>query len=572
MEARALLCRAVAGLLLTIVPGLALANHHLLSIREVYPGAPTRPQAQYIVLQMYASGQNVLTGRSVKVFDAAGAEVGSFAFTANPSIKTSQARVLLATPEAEAFFGISGDLPMTSVLPLGGGMVCFDTVDCVSWGNYSGSATSPSASGVPFNRKDGLLLGRAVRRNASAGSSATLLDSADDTDDSRTDFQFALAPLPGNNAGAIASPPKLLSLASSVGGSSTADKVVLLTEPNAVAVTAQLRDGLNGNLIGSLVFESSHLPLLLAELPDSNGNNAAEVVLLGVDRDSDAPRVEVRDAGSGVQLSLVSFSSELLPQGFAMLADMNANDHPELALLGIRGTDRTVIVEIRDSLTGSLLRTVGFNLNYVPRAFAVLPDISGNGKPELAVLGVGATDLRSRFEIRDSATSAKAQNDSFLLNDDSALAMIPIPDADMDGIGDHAVLVKLLSNGTYRVRTRSGASPGTLASIVFRSTFVPLSLGTVADLNANIRPELVVFGFNGTQVQAEVRDSVATGPALRIVRFNMGRVGMDSGILPDQNLNGSHELDLLSKRDSDQGLRVESRDSDSGSQIMGVNF
>jgi len=29
---------------------------------------------------------------------------------------------------------------------------------------------------------------------------------------------------------------------------------------------------------------------------------------------------------------------------------------------------------------------------------------------------------------------------------------------------------------------------------------------------------------------------------------------------------------LLSKRDSDQGLRVESRDSDSGSLIMGINF
>ena len=110
----------------------------------------------------------------------------------------NQATILIATAEAETLFGVTADLVMTPVLARGGGLVCFETVDCFSWGDYSGSATLPSASGSAFGPACGLPLDWAVRRDISAGS-PTLLEASDDTGDSSDDFALSV-PTPRNNA------------------------------------------------------------------------------------------------------------------------------------------------------------------------------------------------------------------------------------------------------------------------------------------------------------------------------------------------------------------------------------
>ena len=82
-------------------------------------------------------------------------------------------------------------------IPIAGGKVCFDSIDCLAWGNYSGDMTG---IGTPFNVARGLVPTKAATRRLNIAGGATTLEAGDDTDNCSTDFLAAL-PTPRNNAG-----------------------------------------------------------------------------------------------------------------------------------------------------------------------------------------------------------------------------------------------------------------------------------------------------------------------------------------------------------------------------------
>lgn len=172
-----------------------------MSIREVYVGPSDNSAAQYVLLQMYESGQNFVSGHSITVYDSAGSPVGTYTFASDVSNGANQAYIWIATGAAEILFGISADLAMAPTLAPAGGKVCFDVVDCFSWGSYSGDSVNPSPSGNPFSPTTGLTPGTAASRDISGGSSPNAIEADDDTNDSAADFSVVADPVPVNNAG-----------------------------------------------------------------------------------------------------------------------------------------------------------------------------------------------------------------------------------------------------------------------------------------------------------------------------------------------------------------------------------
>lgn len=191
----------------------AAATFHLMQVREVYPGSGANPDAEYVELQMWSSNQNHVGGHFLRSYDAGGGIVATSAFPGDVANGANQSTLLLATPEAEAEFGVAADAPLapTGQLSPSGGAVCWETIDCVAWGNFSGSLPSPAgspaaASGIP----DGMALRRSIARGC-----ATALDIADDSN-SGSDFE-AVFPAPRPNATA---PSERLCVASSGGSGS----------------------------------------------------------------------------------------------------------------------------------------------------------------------------------------------------------------------------------------------------------------------------------------------------------------------------------------------------------------
>ena len=107
----------------------------------------------------------------------------------------------IGTAEVENAFGAKPDfiIPTASKLTAAGGKVCFDTVDCFAWGNYTGGGgAGADAVGTPF----AALGTKAARRKITGGSNATALDDGDDTGDSANDFEEA-TPAPKANATSV---------------------------------------------------------------------------------------------------------------------------------------------------------------------------------------------------------------------------------------------------------------------------------------------------------------------------------------------------------------------------------
>ncbi len=174
----------------------ASATFHLMKVVEVFRGTAAAPNAQYVVLQMYAAGQNLVGGHSVFVYDAAGNPIAAFTFPSDVSNSSSQDKILLATPEAVAFFGLAADLQINASILAAGGKVCWDSIDCVAWGSYSGSSVGV---GTPFNASTGLRSGHAAIRRLDISGGLTTLNATDDTDNCANDFIEGL-PAPKNNA------------------------------------------------------------------------------------------------------------------------------------------------------------------------------------------------------------------------------------------------------------------------------------------------------------------------------------------------------------------------------------
>jgi hypothetical protein len=176
----------------------ASATFHEVWIREIFPGSTAQPEAEYVELQMWASGQNFVAGHHVTAYEADGSVAGTTAFAADVPAGANQSTILLATPAVESAFGVAPDAVMApGQLDPAGGAVCWEALDCMAWGSFKGSLPSPA--GAPAS-PGGIPDGMALRRTISPGC-ATLLEATDDRDNSAADFA-AVFPSPRPNSAA----------------------------------------------------------------------------------------------------------------------------------------------------------------------------------------------------------------------------------------------------------------------------------------------------------------------------------------------------------------------------------
>jgi hypothetical protein len=196
----------VAAMTSAVLTGLALAApsagavFHLMKVREVYLGsAGASYNDAFIELQMYAAGQNQVGGHAVNYYGAAGGSpAGSIPIDNNVPNGDNQRTILIgdtSVPGSDVSNAQSGQLGDGIHVYAGGGAVCFENIDCVSWGGFTGAASLPSPTGNPAPAiPDGSSLERSIAPNC-----ATLLEGPDDTDNSLADF-FVATPWPRNNA------------------------------------------------------------------------------------------------------------------------------------------------------------------------------------------------------------------------------------------------------------------------------------------------------------------------------------------------------------------------------------
>ena len=183
---------AFAVLIALLAPGTtAVASFHEMLIEEIDTGQPGQPELQFVDLQMYEPGQNIVGGKKLRVYAADGS-AHECTIPSNVPAFLDDSHVLFAA--TNPIHSVIPDFVMPAILDGAGGALCFADVDCVSWGSFAGS-TSPS-SGTPLAQD---FAGSLDSMHRSKGGD-DVLQKTDDTNNSQEDFSAA-APDPQHNSG-----------------------------------------------------------------------------------------------------------------------------------------------------------------------------------------------------------------------------------------------------------------------------------------------------------------------------------------------------------------------------------
>jgi hypothetical protein len=165
----------------------ASATFHLMKIRSIFRG-PNDPTGAFIELQMYADGQNQLSGHNLNLWNFDMSAGTGITLNTNVPIGQNQRMVLIRDAGSALPADYKANLGTFLTNNASGGLACWETVDCVAWGNFSGMSP-PSPVGTPIV---GGLSGSMVSVRRIDRGCPTALDAADDTGDSNSDFGFAV--------------------------------------------------------------------------------------------------------------------------------------------------------------------------------------------------------------------------------------------------------------------------------------------------------------------------------------------------------------------------------------------
>jgi hypothetical protein len=235
--------------------------------------------------------------------------------------------------------------------------------------------------------------------------------------------------------------PQRLAVLPDRNGNGSAELAVLGINAGNGAIAAAIKDAATGAGLGQIFFAKTFRPVDFAAVADTNGNGVAELAVLGVNSDGQ-PRVELRDSGNAALVKVLWSPKWTTPLGLVEVPDANGNGTPEVAVLG-QGT-KSVVVKTVDAGTAAQLGFVYYNRNFTPHQVAALPDLNANGVAELAVLGRDAGG-QLKTELRDAVTGALVRNLRF--DQLAPLDLAVLPDLNGNGSPEVAVLGVLAAGG-----------------------------------------------------------------------------------------------------------------------------
>ena len=224
---------ALTAVLLPAVP--AHASFHEMVISEIFVGAGTHSDVEFIELEMIDNGQNLVNGTEVQVFSADGTSAFTIPLEQDVFQGIQERNILIGTPAtATELFNVDPDQEDEFDIPTAGGKACFrkdgfGVIDCAAWGNYTG--TGPV--GGPFNPGEGLIPGSSMERLGTGNQGSTPTD----TDDSAEDFIFSSLPNPRNNGSGDGIAPN--------GAIGYQSPTYTVTEDQGTATINLVRDGSN---------------------------------------------------------------------------------------------------------------------------------------------------------------------------------------------------------------------------------------------------------------------------------------------------------------------------------------
>jgi len=213
-------------------------------------------------------------------------------------------------------------------------------------------------------------------------------------------------------------------------------------------------------------------PLAIAQVDDQNGNGSSELAVLArVWGYSTEIAVVTRDAQSAEYLSpydvgngeaTMIYTNTRRPVGFVSLPDATGDGQAELAVLGPAGMGYKL--QLREVIDGALVWSRRIVVDWTPRHLRALGDVDGNGAAEVAVAAL-RSDGRITVDVRDGATATLTSRISFLTAGFDPRDLEVLPDQSGNGVEELAVIGRNPQTGDVRIQIRDAATGELLSTI-----------------------------------------------------------------------------------------------------------
>lgn len=237
----------------------------------------------------------------------------------------------------------------------------------------------------------------------------------------------------------------------------------------------------------------------------------------------------------------------VIPPHFISIPDIDGDGSPELAAVLYDNALQTATAEVRNAKTDALIKQINFNGQFVPKRVVVAPDLNANGAAEIAVLGVRNSDQAVQVEIRDSLSGVQLSTVAF----PASLPPIGLSVLRDGSCASKVCLAVLQQNATVlRVQINDALAGTAIRSVRFSDGYNGKGLGIIADLNGNKKREFALLAdakTPGLDYQVEIRDS-RNGTLIRSINFAAGEPVRGLLNLADLNQNGGTDLGFLLPR------------------------
>ena len=197
-------------------------------------------------------------------------------------------------------------------------------------------------------------------------------------------------------------------------GNGRSELSVLATN-NAGDHAVETRDALSGAQIARVFFLGpANTTIGLADVADIDGNNRPEVVVLGNKEatNNSANTIQAKDAKTAALISKVgTYGPDWTGFGIRSIGDVDGNGSEEVVIGALNGATNGTSVSVRDVAGATLTKKIGFlGSAYDPRDVEVLADVSGNAIQEVVVAGLQPDTLSIRVQLRDALTGMVLRN------------------------------------------------------------------------------------------------------------------------------------------------------------------
>ena len=136
-------------------PRFAHDSFHLIEVNKILPSYNGNTNIQALELRMITSGENLVTGISIRTYNGAGAlagTLGTFGADLPAANALTDRKILCATTQFQSTFGITADLTITPGILTGTGQISFEKAACfvnsVAYGNVTVPKTGTTTAAV----------------------------------------------------------------------------------------------------------------------------------------------------------------------------------------------------------------------------------------------------------------------------------------------------------------------------------------------------------------------------------------------------------------------------------------